>query len=414
MLDSRYDVIVVGSGPAGLSAALYADRNGARTLLIEKSGFVGGMSTDGMLNIFCGRASGELFREIADKLEIQRGTRRIYDTEELKQFYYEKLSHSGVKLLLHSVFSDAHSQDGKIQSIEVVTSSGKRRLEADYFIDASGDGVLAAAAGAEYGTGREADGKMQPCTLLMRLGGVDDSRAIYPTFGTHKEYQELIQRAVEAGEIPRPAGHLIIIQEKNPGMAQCNMTNCISVDGSDAEQRTHAEMLCRSQVQPLLHFLNKHVPGYEKAYILQTGYYAGVRETRHFKGDYIMDENDILENRIFDDWCATGLKYGFGIHNMSGSGSDPTNTKTRGAYTLPFRSLLPVKFTNLLLAGRCISGTHLAHSSYRVMPICMAMGQAAGTAAALAKAQGATSIRDISIARLQKALVEQGMEDPSI
>ena len=321
----RYDVAVVGAGPAGIAAAIYASEGGAKTLLIDKSGFAGGMSTDGMLNVFCGTASGGLFREIHDTLTVKKGTHTVYDVEELREFYFNKLSNSGVRLLFHATFSDVELSGDVIDSINLQTANGSINIKAKYFIDATGDGNLAAAAGCPHYLGRETDGKMQPCTLMVRLGGVDDNKAIYPKFSTHPLYQELLRQAVQRGEVPMPAGHIIIIPEKNSGMVNLNMTNSIGINGTDAWDRTRAEIICRSQVQPLLRFIRQHLPGYENAFVLQVGQYTGVRESRHFEGEYVLNETDIKEGRVFDDWCVTHARYLFGIHNMNGSGVDKTN-----------------------------------------------------------------------------------------
>ena len=423
-----YDVLVAGAGPAGVAAALAAAENGARVLLAERSGFVGGMSTDGLLNVFCGSASSKLFGEISRELVVRKGHRQVYDAEELKAFYLDKLSRSGVDCLFHTLVTGCRTESGDARissdiagsklagsSLAAVTCAGPAgsswEVAAPVYIDATGDGALAALAGVDYTVGREEDGRTEPMSLMVRLGGVEESEAVYPTFGTHPQLEELAREAVAAGEILPPAGHVILIPEKRPGMASMNMTNAIGLVGSDPAARTRGELECRGQLPGLLRFLRRCVPGYRNAFVLSTAVYTGVRESRHFAGEYRLTQEDIQDNRIFADWCVSRAKYGFGAHNPDGSGKADGNRAVDGCYTIPYRCLLPRGVDNLLLAGRCICGTHTAHSSYRVMPICMATGQAAGTAAGLSLERGG-GLRAVDAARLQQRLTEQGVVEP--
>ena len=186
------------------------------------------------------------------------------------------------------------------------------------------------------------------------------------------------------------------------------MTNVIRVDGTKAEDLTQAEIVCRKQIPAIVDFLHEYVPGYENCYVIAAGSLMGVRETRHFKGLYTLTEQDILARRVFEDWIVKGAEFNFDVHNMTGGSLDatgmqekfPKNTK----YTIPYRCLVPEKIHGLLLAGRNISGTHMAHSNYRVMPICIAMGEGAGVAAALAIRRG-IDVRDVDAREVQKHLL---------
>ena len=155
------------------------------------------------------------------------------------------------------------------------------------------------------------------------------------------------------------------------------------------------------------------MPGCAGAHVVQTGAYAGIRESRHFAADYIVTENDLADGRVFDDWCVANAQNSFNVHNMTGAGGDVTGRSCAARYTLPYRSLCAAGLSNLLLAGRCIGGTHMAHSSYRVIPICMAMGQAAGTAAAMAAAAGCT-VSGIDVRRMQSILISRGVTPPGM
>ena len=185
------------------------------------------------------------------------------------------------------------------------------------------------------------------------------------------------------------------------------MTNCTDIDGTKAEDLTRAEIVCRSQMPAIVKYLREFVPGFENCYIISAGSMMGVRETRHFKGVYTLNENDILTARVFDDWVVRGAHFNFDVHNMTGSGLDATGvqkhwTQPKG-YTIPYGCLVPEKINGLLLSGRNISGTHIAHSNYRVMPICVGIGAAAGAAAAAAIKKG-VQVRDIKGEELQDRL----------
>ena len=409
----HYDVLVVGAGPSGVAAAISAARNGANTLLVEKDGFLGGMSTAGLLNIWCGHATSGLYTEIREKTTIRRGSRHVYDPELLKLLYQRLLTDSGASLLLHSPLLDCTVDAHGISSITVLGKTSSIPLTADVYIDATGDGDLAYHAQVPFQLGRESDGRMQPVSLEFSVGGVDETKAVYPTFGTHPDLEALMEKEVAEGRIPAPAGHVILIEGYHPGTAWVNMTNCIRTDGTNAWEMTEAEILTRRQIEGILSFLQRHVPGYENCFLLQTAVYAGVRETRHFEGRYRLTEHDIASNTIFEDWVVADAVAGFGNHSLVGSGPDANNLPYNGKpYTIPYRCLLPKDVQNLLLCGRCISGTHMAHASYRLMPICMAMGQAAVAAAALCT-QNRWSPCALPVGQLQELLLQQGYPRPS-
>ena len=193
------------------------------------------------------------------------------------------------------------------------------------------------------------------------------------------------------------------------------MTNCIEVDGTKAEDLAKATLECRRQLKPILDFLHEFVPGYENCFLLSSAALIGVRETRHFKGIESITEQDIRDSRVFPDWVVTFASFNFDVHNMTGNGLDATGAQDAFAptfYTIPYGCLVPEKLNGLLLAGRNISGTHMAHANYRVMPICANMGQAAGIAAALCAKDGIEP-RDLDVAELQKILLKNGVLDPN-
>lgn len=407
------EVLVLGSGPAGIGAALASARMGAKTLIIEQSGALGGVSTSGMMSHWTGTVDSRLYREVLKRACEEEG--RPFDEdavlinpEILKRLYLKMLREAGADILLYTVFSDILMCDGVIKGVYAEGKEGRFFVRADIVIDCTGDGDVAYRAGVPYILGRSGDHRMQPMTLMFKVGGVDTDKAVYPygfecTIDTAKgELQALAKKY-----LPYPAGHVLLYRSTLPGIVTCNMTNCIEVDGTRSEDLTKAQVVCTEQIPVIVEFLQNYVPGYEKCYLLSSAASVGVRETRHFEGLYTITEEDIYAARQFDDWVVKGAHFNFDIHNLHGAGLDEHGLqkgyKQAKGYTIPYRCLLPCKTDNLLLAGRCISGTHVAHSNYRVMPICFAMGEGAGTAAALAVARGVMP-RDIDAADIQKYL----------
>lgn len=396
--ECRYDAVVLGAGPAGFAAAYTAAKHGARVLLVEQSGDVGGIATSGMMSHWTGRCDSSLYREILERSaarnegEWQGKVTRYIDPEKLKTLLLEMLLEVGVELWLYSFAADAICEDERIRGVLIYNKSGHHLVYADTVIDATGDGDIAARAGASYLLGREQDGKMQPATVMFKLGGVSDGAVYLGSFEETYETERGELQALAKKHLPAPAGHVLLYRSTHAGVVTCNMTNCTDIDGTRTEDLTRATLVCRQQMEEIVHFLREFVPGYERCYLLSSASLVGIRETRHFVGEYTLTEEDILEARVFDDYVVRGAHFNFDVHNLSGAGLDPTGVqkkfKQSEGYTIPYRSLLPISTEGLLLCGRNISGTHLAHSNFRVMPICVGIGAAAGAAAALASRNG--------------------------
>ncbi len=417
-VQTEVDVLVVGGGPAGFAAGLSAARQGAKTLVIEQSGNIGGVATTGLMSHWTGNTQGGVYEEILDRTsddpEDARGLRRTINPEKLKTALLDMLAEAGCAWRLYTFASGAIVKDGCVKGVIVESKRGREAILAKVVIDASGDGDIAARAGAAFTVGRESDGKMQPVTIMFKMGGVDTARCPYP--GGFEDTAQIPAgdiQAVARRELKAPAGHVLIYRSSLPGVVTLNMTNCTDIDGLDPDSLTRGDNVCRHQIHEIAAFLTKFVPGFENAYVLSSSSIIGVRETRHIRGVYTLTREDILEAKVFDDWCATRLHFNFDVHNITGAGLDETGMQKkfpqRRGYTIPYRCLVPETLDGLLLAGRDISGTHMAHSNYRVMPICVNIGQAAGTAAAMCAARGARP-RDLPAADLQKALCAQGVE----
>jgi len=414
------DVLVAGAGPAGFAAAVCAARMGAKTILVEQAGAVGGMTTVGLMSHWTGASRGGFYGELLKKSadlggEFEGGSAsQIINPERLKTVMLEMLEGAGAGLRLYSFVAGPVMEGKQVGGIITESKSGREALLARVVIDATGDGDVAAQAGVPFHLGRENDGGMQPASIMFKVGGVDYSNALFPGgFADTFPVPEGDLQTLARKHLPPPAGHVLLYRSSLPGVVTCNMTNCTGVDGTKTEDLTRAERVCRGQIDAIVGFLRRFVPGYENSYLLSSASLIGIRETRHFEGEYTLTEKDILEARVFEDWAVTKAHFNFDVHNLTGAGLDETGLQKhfpqeRG-YTIPYRCLVPRNIDGLLLAGRNISGTHLAHSSYRVMPICANMGQAAGIAAALCVHNG-VSPRALPVADLQKALRNQGVD----
>ena len=408
-----YDVIVVGSGPAGVSAAISAGRNGAKTLLIESLGRIGGISTSGMMSHFTGRCGNKLYIEILDRAKQKNYhptdlSRKYIDPELLTLTYIEMLEEADVDILLYTTFCDVVMDGNTVTGIICHNKGGFAQYSAKVVIDASGDGDVAEKSGAAYFKGRESDGRMQPATLMFKVGGVDTERAVYPcSFETLVQTDKGELQALAREKLPHPAGHVLLYRSTLPGIVTCNMTNATDIDGTSAEDLTRAEIACRKQMPLIVDFLREFVPGYENCYIVGSASLIGIRETRHFKGVKSITEQEIVAAAQHEDAVVFDAFFNFDVHNISGAGLDKTGCqkqfKQNKGYTIPYGCMLPEQIDGLLLSGRNISGTHIAHSNFRAMPICVGTGEACGVAAAIAASSGRVP-RDVDAAEIREKM----------
>jgi hypothetical protein len=249
---------------------------------------------------------------------------------------------------------------------------------------------------------------MQPATLMFKVGGVDMERAVFPeSFETLVPTEKGELQALAREKLPHPAGHVLLYSSTIPGIVTCNMTNVVDIDGTHAEDLTRAEIECRKQMPLIVDFLRAYAPGYENCYIIGSASLMGVRETRHFKGVKTLTERDIAEAVQHEDAVVFDAHFNFDVHNITGAGLDETGcqhkfTQKKG-YTIPYGCMVPEKIDGLLLSGRNISGTHMAHANFRAMPICVEIGEATGIAAALA-AKAGKQPREIEPAEIQALL----------
>lgn len=440
------DVVVIGGGPAGIGAAVAAGRGGARTMLVERYGFVGGNLTIAMVNpmfTFHDVNGKQVIRgvagEIVDRLvkltaspghvtdlTFDNASMTPFDPEGMKLLLLDLLDEAGVELLLHSSFSDAVCEEGRTTTIIVENKSGRQAICPKYVIDCSADADVIARAGAPFIKGRESDGAMQPVTLFYRIGGINipnlkawmkANRLLLKDSPTDEEIdaqsalaflgmKEIIKEAMEKGEYPRDAAPRILMYElPREGQFAVNCTRLQGIDGTNVRDLTRAEIETRRQAWGITEFLKRRVGGFEHAYVLDTGVQVGVRETRHIVGDYTMTGEDVLNSRAFEDGIACGT-FAIDIHPPEGEQQVFTGSG-KAVYEIPYRSLLPQGLNNVWAAGRCISATHHAFGSVRVMATSMGIGQGAGTAAALAAKEGLTT-RQVDVKEVRRLLLEQG------
>lgn len=411
-VSKKVEVLVLGAGPAGCAAAIMAARMGANTLLVDSASVPGGISTAGMMSHYTGRVDSKLYEEVLMRMASKnegnlKGIRTVtIDPIGHTLTWIELLEEAGAEMLFYTMACEAVMEEDCVKGVIIQNKSGRSVVLADVVIDATGDGDIAASAGVEFTMGRESDGFMQPATLMFKVAGVDTKRAVFPgSFETKVETEKGEIQALAKEKLPHPAGHVLLYRGTQDGIVTVNMTNAIRIDGTDAYSLTKAHIICYKQIPAIVSFLREYVPGYEECYAISTASLVGIRETRHFEGEYKLTEEDILAKRQFEDWVVSGASFNFDVHNMTGGGLDKTGVQKEfpknNEYTIPYRCLIPKRIDGMLLAGRNISGTHMAHSNYRAMPICLAMGEAAGVAAALAVKEGC-NLRCIEAKEIQK------------
>ena len=426
----EYEVVVLGGGPAGISAAIAAGRSGRKTILIERYGFLGGAGTAAGLSTFCGLHANvfgehrQVIHGIADDIlgrltamealndpHLSLGNKvmaQAYDISAYKIVADKLLLEANVELLFHAIGVGAiMDSERRVGSLLVETKSGRRAILGNIFIDCSGDADLAGWAGAPFEKGSTDADLMYPSTMF-RIVGVDHVKA----GNAWAKIPELMNEAAKKGrKFPRKGA--IVRPQKNPGEWRANVTQVRNPDGSpvdgiDVHQMSYGEIEGRRQCWDVFEFIREATPGFENAYIVEIAPQLGIRETRRIKGEYMLTEHDVLGCASFDD--AIGVNGWPVERHVSGDVliRFPPIPDSRGFSQLPYRMMVPAGVDNLLVAGRCASMTHDGQSAARVSGPCFAMGQAAGTAADVALGSNAAP-GAIDIARLQRRLETDGV-----
>ncbi len=416
-MENKYDLIVVGGGFAGVAAAIEAGRKGLQVLLIEKFNCLGGAAASCLVLPFMPYTTkdpqtgkiipltGNLFLEITSEMQKMGGLHergKIFDEEILKLVLNRMCAQAGVQLLFNTTVIDATKRGSEIESVTALGKSKKLKLYASHFVDATGDAELSMLAGCGYRLGREADHLCQPMTLCFRVGNVEMNAF---RENRHK-INPLYQQYQKEGRILNPREDVLLFLTMHDGVIHFNTTRVVKHDPTNPAEVTKAELLAREQVFEMHRFLKENIPGFENSFILSTALQIGIRESRMIEGEYTLTVEDLKAPARFDDAIAVA-NYDIDIHNPEGAGTSHYYFGDGEWYQIPYRCLLPKGCTNLLVAGRCISSTHEAQASYRIMPFCAELGQAAGAAAGVA-IQSNTSLRDIDIKELQSILRSEG------
>jgi len=440
-------LLVVGGGPSGVCAAIAAARMGIKTMLVDSGNCLGGMGTKGLVGPFmtCYDAAGEnmiirgLFEEVVNRLvdrgaaihpkDVRQGTEFTawisvghdhctpFDPEILKIVYEEMCAEAGVKLLYQSNFIKPVMNGRRIAGAVLFTPSGLESVRADWVIDATGDGNVASAAGAPYVFGDAETKKVQPASLFFRINNVDTDKVVADVVPHLSEFRRVngvsyrclhwrVAEAEAAGEwdLARKSVNMFRSVQKDQWVINCSRIH--NVDPTKAENLTAAQTEGRRQVQELMHFFHKYVPGCENATLMGTGAVMGIRESRHILGDYVLPVQSLIDGLIPDDVVLLSAN-SIDVHGAQGGPAGGLYMPIKkNMYGLPYRCLVPKNIEGLHVTGRCISADSAAAGAVRVMPPAMGLGQASGIAAALCIKHN-ISAGKLDYADLKKELVNQ-------
>ena len=443
----KADVVVIGGGPGGIAAAIAAARQGSKVILVERQGYLGGNLGSGlpflaMLDMHQRRNIGGLAEKMVEELQNMKGSAGHkycpfhLSTATLNPFYtrilcFQWAKEQGIELLMHCELSDVNVVNDCLKSVTVTGKGTSIELEADVFIDGTGDGDLAYMAGAEYEKGQEGTGVLQPPSLLFNLGGVDTDKFCdyieqhpeelpYALGLTHIQegydaeffrnnpghiffgLNATIQRLRAEGKCPIDRDTVIYIKLPIPGEVMVNTIRILNFDGSNVHDLSSGEMEAHLQILPLIKMLQENVPGFETCYLTSINPTIGVRESRRIMGIKKVTKEDVLSGNIPDDSIAI---YSYFIDIHSGDGAETYTKTVEEPYGVPYGCTVPRKIDGLMVTGRCISVDAVAFGTTRIMPLCMAVGEGAGIGAALASQKG-ISPREVDPALVREILLK--------
>lgn len=440
-MKKEYDVVICGGGTAGAAAAIASGRNGAKTLLIEKEQWLGGIGAVGFFpHSFFANGSGRravagISEEIIERLKKMGGslghlrfegghlyTHTPVDHEIKRVLLMEMAEESGVEMLLDTIINEVRVEDGRIVSVIAQNKWGSQEIKGRIFVDCTGDGDIGYRAGAPFEKGRE-DGKMQPCSLNMRLTNVDMVRFAkeVPTDMASLWVERPSGRKTpvyyvgrlgkwdhtpEAKELFTDRNHQLFCLCARENDIIANISRLVGMDATNQDDVTNAAVKLRMQIYKMYQFLKKYVPGFENCSLIGETV-VGFRESRRFNGKYTITEEDCLAGRKFDDDVGLAC-YPLDMHDPDGGNVTFRQIGGDGSYGIPYRALIPLNVKNLLIAGRIVSATHEALATVRSIAACEVMGQAAGTAAALAAEEGVEPEK-LDIKKLQEKLESQNV-----
>ena len=420
------DVLVAGGGPAAICEAVAAARQNMNVILVERYGAVGGNLTLGNVSPILGKVSeGTMYDEIIsllsakhnaeEKIETRNGKEIHIDSEEAKGILIKFLYDNNVKVLLQTPVVDVILNGNTINGVILNTPMGLKAIKAKRVIDATGDGMIAYLCGCDYKVGRDDDGLTQPVTLEFTVHNVDETKAIMCFGGSDpvklpdgRKYSEFCAECEKNGVLPKNVSIVRLHKTFYKGERNVNATQLNGFNALNEEEYYAAEVELRIQIEKIVNFLRKYIPGYENCEVKTTASTLGVRESRRIMGEYVINDGDVENGNHYDDAVVHDAWFLIDIHNPSGGGQAEGHSKMANPYDIRYGAIVPLGVDNLLTSGRCISGTHRAHASYRVMAICMATGEAAGIAAALSISEGVTP-RRLEALRIRNTLKNNGV-----
>lgn len=428
----KFDVVVAGGGPAGIAAAIAAVRNGAKTILIEQTGCLGGLGTSGLVPSFCPFSNSDELLVKGIGLEVQERLKAKYDkgeynfvkglpidAEKLKLVYDEMIKENRVNILYFTLVSGVIKEKDKIKGIIIENKSGRQVVLGKVFIDATGDADVAFKANVPFEIGGK-KGEMQGVSICFTIAGIDNVE--YNKFSAkmwkYKRYKDFLKKAEKSGKLSSTKDSEFRIISRHHlyrDFAGFNFGHVFGIDGTNADDLTYAMLRGRQMAHEFIEFAKKTMPGMKNAKLAAVASLVGVRETRRIKGEYRLTIDDYMSARQFKD-NITLFAYPIDVHVTNKSPKD--NKRFLKEFTtmrlpagkacgVPFRSLLPVNISNLAVPGRALASDRLVQGSVRVMPYCFSMGEAAGVAAKLAIKQNC-SFKKICIEELQNTLIKQG------
>lgn len=427
------DVLVAGGGPAGTAATIAAGRDGARTLLIEQLGFLGGMATAGLVPTWAPFTDKEkpvvrgLALSIMQEMKAQLPhvpEKRIdwvaIDPEVLKRILEQHVTRAGARILYSTQLADVIHHGSRVTEAILCNKAGLSAVRAKVFIDATGDADLVAHAGGPFEKGDPVTGELQPATLCFVMAGVDSARyfAWQEERPGRQNVRDAVAAAKAAGDLDIPEGQTTAVGHLSPVSLGFNFSHTFEVDGSDARRLSDAQSEGRRLVEQLSRFIRKYCPGCEHGVLVATGATIGIRETRRIVGEYRLTAEDYFARRSFDDEILRNAYY-LDVHwsrkgqeqHYAGKFDWKDVMKPFGpgeSHGVPFRCLIPKTFENVLVAGRCLSADRPTQGAVRCIPHCMAMGEAAGCAAAMVVSAGRSNVRDVDVQTLRDKLRRYG------
>jgi len=424
-LDESWDVMVVGGGPSGCTAAAAAAREGAKTLLIEAGGMLGGMGTAGLVPAWCPFTDGEkiIYRGLAERVlkETMAGMPQLppnrfdwtpIDAERLKRVYDNLVTGAGASVLFHTVLAGVEANDGWVNTALTASKAGLVAYRAKMYVDCTGDGDLCAWAGAPFEKGDPVDGDLQPATHCFTLSNVDEDG--FHHRGSFGGQDGALAKMLSSGRYTDIPDHHACNNLVGPGTVGFNSGHLWKVDNTDPASTSRALMAGRKMAEEYRRGLAEFFPqAFGNAFLVATGSMMGIRESRRIIGDYVLTLDDFMARRGFEDEIARNC-YFIDIHHKEkdvGTERECRHTIRYGkgeSHGIPYRCLTAHGFRNVLVAGRCISTDRTVQGSTRVMPVCLTTGEAAGVAAAQTLSSRTYDVHRIEVSRLRARLREVG------